>query len=94
MDLTQAELGAKLGVNVQSVARWEKGLCEMPGTAEKLLRAVFLADNLSEKDDINTLKRLLTTVLDELDLLDEPPPAQANFKLEDTWTEVRPKQAG
>lgn len=50
MDLTQAELAARLGNNAQSVARWEKGECEVPGASEKLLRVVFLASLLTDEE--------------------------------------------
>ena len=93
LDLTQSEISRKLGVNVQSVARWEKGQCEMPGTADKLLRAVFLAENISDENDRRTLQNLLTTCLDDLDAMDQDVPPQASFKLVDTWTEVHLKAA-
>jgi DNA-binding transcriptional regulator YiaG len=88
MDLTQAELAAKLGNDAQSVARWEKGICEMPGTAEKLLRATFLAENISNDGDLETLRKLLVSVMDELDMVDEVKPAQAQFKLKERWSEA------
>jgi DNA-binding transcriptional regulator YiaG len=93
MDLTQAELAAKLGNDSQSVARWEKGICEMPGTAEKLLRATFLAENIIDAEnimddkDLVTLRRLLVSVMDELDMLDDKPhPAQ--FELNGRWDQA------
>lgn len=42
MQLTQAELGARLGYSAQQVARWEKSLSEMPGAADRLLRIIYL----------------------------------------------------
>jgi DNA-binding transcriptional regulator YiaG len=43
MDLTQSELGYLMATTDQTVARWEKGECEMPGPADTLLRFVYLA---------------------------------------------------
>lgn len=88
MDLTQAELAAKLGNEPQSVARWEKGTCEMPGTAEKLLRATFLAENITDESDLKILQTLLVSVMDKLDAIDEIEPLQAQFKFDDRWDEV------
>jgi DNA-binding transcriptional regulator YiaG len=89
MDLTQSEMAAKLGNDTQSVARWEKGAFGMPGTADKLLRATFLAENVTEPNDLEVLKNLLVSVMDELDMIDELEPAQASFKLDDRWSEAR-----
>lgn len=86
MGLTQAELAGKLGNNSQSVARWEKGECEIPGTAEKLLRAIFLASLLRD-DDLDALKELLNVRLAELDDRDEVRQVPAQFELFDQWEE-------
>lgn len=88
MDLTQAELAAKLGNDSQSVARWEKGICEVPGTAEKLLRATYLAENIRGDSDLSVLQKLLVSVMDELDAVDEITPAQAQFALDEHWAEA------
>jgi len=88
MGLTQAEMAARLGNNSQSVARWEKGECEIPGTAEKLLRAVFLA-TLNRSEDLKALKDLLERQLGELDNLDETQTPHAQFELFDKWQESR-----
>ncbi|MGD0108713.1 MAG: helix-turn-helix domain-containing protein [Rhodopila sp.] len=88
MDLTQAELAAKLGNDPQTVARWEKGNSDMPGTAEKLLRAIFLAENITDDEDLKLLRRLLVSVMDELDMMDEVTSTQAQFKLEERWSEA------
>lgn len=98
MELTQAELAAKLGNDVQSIARWEKGTFGMPGTAEKLLRALFLAENIRGEEDLIILQKLLVSVMGELDQIDEVKPKQAEFELEDRghearWQEARAKKA-
>lgn len=43
MDKTQAEIAQAMSVDVQTVARWEKGEHPMPGPADKMLRIMFLA---------------------------------------------------
>lgn len=86
MDLTQAELAEKLGNNSQSVARWEKGECAMPGPEEKLLRAIFIA-SLFSADDLAVLRDFLTKKLTELDQMDQLQPPTAQFQLFDEWSE-------
>jgi DNA-binding transcriptional regulator YiaG len=86
MNLTQAQLAEMLGNNSQSVSRWEKGECEMPGTSEKLLRAVFLASLMSDAE-LYALRDFLTKRLGELDAMDELTAAPAQFQLYDHWTE-------
>lgn len=88
MDLTQAELAEKLGNDSQSVARWEKGICEMPGMADKLLRITFLAANMADGDEA-LLREFVLSALSELDALDEWKPDQAEFKLGDEWNEAQ-----
>lgn len=88
MNLTQAELAERLGNNSQSVARWEKGECEMPGTAEKLLRAIFLASLLTEGELVG-LREFLNSRLDELDELDELNAPEAKFQFEEHWAELK-----
>lgn len=90
MGVTQAELAGKLGNDPQSVARWEKGVCEVPGASEKLLRAVFWAENIiDEQQDLPILRKLLVSLLEELDQLDERQPAQASFRLSNCWDEAK-----
>lgn len=48
MDLTQDELGAKIGISSQMVARWEKGLVEIGGPSERILRVLYIMSKLPE----------------------------------------------
>ncbi len=88
MGATQTELAEMLGNNSQSVARWEKGQCDMPGAAEKLLRIIFLASVMT-KEEFESFRDFLVSKLSELDQMDElrAPPAQ--FELFDHWTETK-----
>jgi len=87
MNLTQAELAACLGNNAQSVARWEKGQCEVPGASEKLLRLVFLA-HLMSAEELEVLRDFLINKLNALDELDETETVQGRFQLGDKWFET------
>lgn len=63
MDLTQSELGRLVGLDAQSVARWEKEqVCAKKRPAELLLRVLYLA-----KTDHNLNVERLLQELDELD---------------------------
>jgi DNA-binding transcriptional regulator YiaG len=70
MDLTQAELGAKLRVTDQTVARWEKGETTIPGVADQMLRVLFLASDCAQPEGGKALDRLLK-MLDDLRERDE-----------------------
>jgi len=87
MGITQAEMAARLGNNSQSVARWEKGECEIPGTSEKLLRAVFLA-SLLRQEDLVALRELLQSKLGALDYRDQTHAPPAQFEFFDKWEET------
>jgi DNA-binding transcriptional regulator YiaG len=44
MDKTQADIARDMSVDVQTVARWEKGETEkVPGPADKMMRIMFIA---------------------------------------------------
>lgn len=63
MDLTQSELGRLVGLDAQSVARWEKEqVCAKKRPAELLLRILYLAKTDHQLDVEQLLQRL-----DELD---------------------------
>lgn len=58
MDLTQSELSRLLGVDSQSVARWEKDECKAPGPADRMLRILYLEFEDEPQSVIGLLKAL------------------------------------
>jgi DNA-binding transcriptional regulator YiaG len=70
MDMTQAELGARLRVSDQTVARWEKDRCDLPGPADVMLRVLFLGSRVAQPEG-NELLREIIKLLDELQERDE-----------------------
>jgi DNA-binding transcriptional regulator YiaG len=69
MDLSQGGLAVMLGLDAQTVARWEKGQTEIPGPADRLIRVLYrehiggsqevriLIDALAELDEIEHGRR-------------------------------------
>lgn len=58
MDLTQADLSVLLGVNVQSVARWEKEQSEVNGAADKVIRLLYLGHRDGNIDVYELIKEM------------------------------------
>lgn len=50
MDKTQSEIARMMGVDSQTVARWEKGESRIPGPADRMLRIKFLASVISAEE--------------------------------------------
>jgi len=92
MDMTQSDLATLLSTTSQSVARWEKGTCEMPGVSEKLLRIFFLTSLLGNAE-LEELKEFVTSTMTELDTTDESQSAPAAFILNESWSEQQEFEA-
>lgn len=43
LGMSQADVGSLLGSTDQTIARWEKGTIDLPVTADKLFRVIFMA---------------------------------------------------
>tara|TARA_R110000796_G_scaffold26133_9_gene72868 strand:+ start:7427 stop:7972 length:546 start_codon:yes stop_codon:yes gene_type:complete len=50
MNLTQGELAKKLGVDQQTLARWEKAQTQLPGPADLALRTLFLTSPAAQPE--------------------------------------------
>jgi DNA-binding transcriptional regulator YiaG len=70
MKMTQAELGGRLRVSDQTVARWEKDQCDKDGPADMMLRVLFLGSPVAQPEG-NELLREIIKLLDELQERDE-----------------------
>jgi DNA-binding transcriptional regulator YiaG len=71
MDLTQAELASRMRVTDQTVARWEKGINELSGPADMMLRALFLGSKIAQPEGTEYLHEIIK-LWDELVEQDEP----------------------
>ena len=58
LDLTQAELAHLLGVSPQTVARWEKGDCDLTGPAEGMIRVLWSEQFKAGEPILELLHRL------------------------------------
>lgn len=54
MELSQKDLGQWISVDAQTIARWEKGETEIPGPAERLLKALYL-DFIKEGSNVREI---------------------------------------
>jgi hypothetical protein len=56
MGKTQPEIANLLRVDDQTVARWEKKKCKIPGPADLILRALFLSSDVAQPEGGEILK--------------------------------------
>ena len=62
MRISQSELGSRLSVSDQSVARWEKGRTDIPGTAVLSIKVVYLFSMLPEAKRDEEISRYLSAL--------------------------------
>jgi DNA-binding transcriptional regulator YiaG len=87
MDLTQAELGARLRVSDQTIARWEKGETkDVPGPADMMLRVLFLASPRAQPEGMEMLRKIIE-LFDQIGEHDELPTPRAVFRHGRRWRE-------
>ncbi|MCJ8269192.1 MAG: helix-turn-helix domain-containing protein [Psychrosphaera sp.] len=58
LDLSQKSLGGLLGVDTQTIARWEKGQTAIPRTADVALRAYYI-ESIDEQSNVGFLLKML-----------------------------------
>jgi len=89
MHLTQSELGHAMGQSSQQIARWEKAKSGITGPADRLLRAIFLLENM-DPDERESFKNLL----EEIDGMDDLTPRRIQLVLNgDEWERNFQQQA-
>jgi DNA-binding transcriptional regulator YiaG len=85
MDLTQAELGAKLRVSDQTIARWEKGETPGGGSEDLMLRVWFLTCERAQPEGGKMLEHL-RKMFNDLQERDEPDhPEPITFRHKKKW---------
>jgi putative transcriptional regulator len=87
LNMTQETVAALLGVNVQAVARWEKGKSLVTPPADRLMRVIYKEATGGNMKIIDPLRRLA-----ELDELEADDPEQ-DLCFEETTEEWQPAQA-
>jgi putative transcriptional regulator len=61
LGLSQGALGDLIGADTQAIARWEKGKSGIPGSADRLLRALCERHDKGEADILEIVGRLKDT---------------------------------
>ena len=79
MGLSQKNLGSFMTVKDQTVARWEKGTSQIPGSADKLMRMLYL-EHIKE----NSSLRDICEELSEIDNTEQRA-KKRKFVVEDGW---------
>jgi transcriptional regulator with XRE-family HTH domain len=88
MNFTQAELAARMRVTDQTVARWEKGVSNMPGPEDLLLRVLFLSSKIAQPEG-RVLLTQFKKLSDQIVELDEAEAKPAMFEHGKKWTESK-----
>jgi DNA-binding transcriptional regulator YiaG len=87
--LSQAALGAALGVRELTVARWEKGESEIPMATEAVVRQMY-AESIKDHPSI---RELLERIADLEDQIDQAIMLKKPEKPKKDWQVVQPAEA-
>jgi DNA-binding transcriptional regulator YiaG len=88
MNLTQAELASQMRVTDQTVARWEKGVTELSGPADMMLRALFLGSEIAQPEGSAHITKIIE-LWEELVKKDEPEAKPAMFEHGRKWKQSK-----
>ena len=80
LNLTQADLGTRVGVDVQTVGRWEKDETENK-MADRMIRMLYLASAQSTQGNV-------ISILDAIGELDDTEHKQWVFEQDEHWKKV------
>ncbi|CAM5772082.1 hypothetical protein LMIY3S_03724 [Labrys miyagiensis] len=90
MKLTQSELADMLRVDDQTVARWEKKHCKLPGPADVALRFLFLSSDIAQPEGKEILVKLHEMVRN---LVDQDDPVLNDLHFIQTSEDWEPTRA-
>ena len=62
MQLSQPELAKKVGVDTQTLARWEKDQTKIPGPADLALRTLFLTSPVAQPEGSEIIGELFSLI--------------------------------
>jgi len=85
MDLTQAEIATQMRVTDQTVARWEKGITELSGPADMMLRVLFLGSEIAQPEGSEHLGKIIKEIVER----DEPEARPAMFEHGRKWKQSK-----
>lgn len=92
MTMTQNELAAKLGVDSQTVARWEKGQNDLPGPADRMIRVLFLSAEISQPEGGKIIEKI-RDLIDKIHEMDESVELKVHFSFDDKWDDGEKRAA-
>lgn len=76
LNLSQKKLGELLGADAQAIARWERGVSDVPGPSDRLIRVLYM-ECVEEKN------ASIRELVERINQLDEQESRQLRFEHED-----------